>query len=105
MIKVCKKMRLISALLVELVGGQDLNLRPPRPERGRERFGAEAKVLSRCLTQVLINLVGNAIKILGSNGGGFFFKANASHPFENPRALSNYLLLKSHGRYRITCGP
>ena len=31
-----------------------------------------------------------AIKMLGTNGGGFF-NANASHPFENPTALSNYL--------------
>ena len=30
-----------------------------------------------------------AIKMLGTNGGGFF-NANASHPFENPTALSNY---------------
>jgi K+-transporting ATPase ATPase A chain len=29
-----------------------------------------------------------AIKLLGTNGGGFF-NANASHPFENPTALSN----------------
>lgn len=31
-----------------------------------------------------------AIKMLGTNGGGFF-NANASHPFENPSALSNFL--------------
>jgi potassium-transporting ATPase potassium-binding subunit len=31
-----------------------------------------------------------AIKQLGTNGGGFF-NANAAHPFENPNALSNYL--------------
>jgi potassium-transporting ATPase potassium-binding subunit len=31
-----------------------------------------------------------AIKMLGTNGGGFF-NANAAHPFENPTALSNYL--------------
>src|ERR1700752_262165 len=30
-----------------------------------------------------------AIKMLGTNGGGFF-TANAPHPFENPTALSNY---------------
>jgi potassium-transporting ATPase potassium-binding subunit len=29
-----------------------------------------------------------AIKLLGTNGGGFF-NANAAHPFENPTALSN----------------
>lgn len=31
-----------------------------------------------------------AIKVLGTNGGGFF-NANAAHPFENPTALSNFL--------------
>jgi potassium-transporting ATPase potassium-binding subunit len=31
-----------------------------------------------------------AIKQLGTNGGGFF-NVNAAHPFENPAALSNYL--------------
>ena len=31
-----------------------------------------------------------AIKQLGTNGGGFF-NANAAHPFENPNALSNML--------------
>lgn len=31
-----------------------------------------------------------AIKQLGTNGGGFF-NVNASHPFENPNAFSNYL--------------
>jgi K+-transporting ATPase ATPase A chain len=31
-----------------------------------------------------------AIKMLGTNGGGFF-NANASHPFENPTGLSNFL--------------
>ena len=31
-----------------------------------------------------------AIKQLGTNGGGFF-NANAAHPFENPNAIANYL--------------
>jgi K+-transporting ATPase ATPase A chain len=31
-----------------------------------------------------------AIKMLGTNGGGFF-NANSAHPFENPSALSNFL--------------
>jgi K+-transporting ATPase ATPase A chain len=35
-----------------------------------------------------------AIKMLGTNGGGFF-NANAAHPFENPRALSNYVQIIS----------
>jgi K+-transporting ATPase ATPase A chain len=35
-----------------------------------------------------------AIKMLGTNGGGFF-NANAAHPFENPTAPSNYLQIIS----------
>jgi K+-transporting ATPase ATPase A chain len=35
-----------------------------------------------------------AIKMLGTNGGGFF-NANASHPFENPTPLSNYVQMLS----------
>src|SRR5580698_1089837 len=31
-----------------------------------------------------------AIKMLGTNGGGFF-NANAAHPFENPTAISNFV--------------
>jgi K+-transporting ATPase ATPase A chain len=31
-----------------------------------------------------------AIKMLGTNGGGFF-NANSAHPYENPSALSNFL--------------
>ena len=31
-----------------------------------------------------------AIKMIGTNGGGFF-NANSAHPFENPSALSNFL--------------
>ena len=35
-----------------------------------------------------------AIKMLGTNGGGFF-NANSAHPFENPTPLSNYLQIVS----------
>jgi len=35
-----------------------------------------------------------AIKMLGTNGGGFF-NANAAHPFENPTPLSNYVQMIS----------
>lgn len=35
-----------------------------------------------------------AIKMFGTNGGGFF-NANAAHPFENPTALSNFLQMLS----------
>ena len=35
-----------------------------------------------------------AIKMLGTNGGGYF-NANAAHPFENPTALSNFVQMLS----------
>ena len=35
-----------------------------------------------------------AIKMLGTNGGGFF-NTNAAHPFENPTALSNFVQMVS----------
>jgi len=35
-----------------------------------------------------------AIKMLGTNGGGFF-NANASHPYENPTPLSNFIQILS----------
>jgi K+-transporting ATPase ATPase A chain len=35
-----------------------------------------------------------AIKMLGTNGGGFF-NANSSHPYENPTALSNFVQMLS----------
>ncbi len=35
-----------------------------------------------------------AIKMLGTNGGGFF-NTNAAHPFENPTALSNFVQMIS----------
>lgn len=35
-----------------------------------------------------------AIKMLGSNGGGFF-NANSAHPFENPTPLSNFFQMLS----------
>lgn len=35
-----------------------------------------------------------AIKMLGTNGGGFF-NANSAHPFENPNAISNFIQMLS----------
>ena len=35
-----------------------------------------------------------AIKMLGTNGGGFF-NANSAHPFENPTALANFVQMLS----------
>src|SRR6201747_2523786 len=35
-----------------------------------------------------------AIKMLGTNGGGFF-NANSAHPFENPTPLANFVQMLS----------
>ena len=45
-----------------------------------------------------------AIKMFGTNGGGFF-NANSAHPFENPSALTNLVqivLIFSLGAARLT---
>jgi K+-transporting ATPase ATPase A chain len=50
---------------------------------GRQQFIALGPVASQI-----------AIKMLGTNGGGFF-NANGAHPFENPTALSNFVQMIS----------
>ncbi|MDQ2646468.1 MAG: potassium-transporting ATPase subunit KdpA [Myxococcota bacterium] len=52
---------------------------------------------SRVTTQVLAQGPAAsqiAIKHLGTNGGGFF-NANSAHPFENPTAISNFVVMLS----------
>lgn len=56
---------------------------------------AGAPVLEDATTQTQTLAMGpvasqEAIKMLGTNGGGFF-NANSAHPYENPTALSNLL--------------
>ena len=54
----------------------------------------DGKTVTQTITQQTIPLgptaSQEAIKELGTNGGGFF-SANSSHPFENPTPLSNYI--------------
>jgi K+-transporting ATPase ATPase A chain len=52
----------------------------------------EATTLEGAKQTIVVGPVASqvAIKMLGTNGGGFF-NANAAHPFENPTALSNFL--------------
>jgi K+-transporting ATPase ATPase A chain len=54
--------------------------------------GAEATTLEGAKQTILLGPVAfqEAIKLLGSDGGGFF-NANSAHPFENPTALSSLL--------------
>jgi K+-transporting ATPase ATPase A chain len=57
--------------------------------------------LASTATQPALQVIGQgpvasqvAIKMLGTNGGGFF-NANAAHPFENPTPLSNLIQILS----------
>jgi K+-transporting ATPase ATPase A chain len=56
--------------------------------------GADGKTISQTISQQVIPLgpvaSQEAIKMFGTNGGGFFY-ANSAHPFENPTPLSNFL--------------
>lgn len=51
-----------------------------------------AKTLEGAAQTIAVGPVASqeAIKVLGTNGGGFF-NANSAHPFENPNALTNML--------------
>jgi K+-transporting ATPase ATPase A chain len=67
---------------------------------GREVRDAEGKTVmeeKRVETQIMAQgpvASQVAIKMLGTNGGGFM-NANAAHPFENPTPLSNFIQLLS----------
>src|SRR5262245_58753970 len=56
----------------------------------------EAATVEGAKQTIAVGLVASqaAIKMLGTNGGGFF-NANAAHPFENPTALSNFVQMLS----------
>ncbi len=55
--------------------------------------GSDGKPVSKTLTQQVVALgptaSQEAIKMFGTNGGGFFY-ANSAHPFENPTPFSNF---------------
>ena len=57
---------------------------------------AEATTLEGARQTIALGPVASqlAIKMLGTNGGGFF-NANSAHPFENPDAISNMLQMIS----------
>jgi K+-transporting ATPase ATPase A chain len=60
--------------------------------------GADGKPVTKVITEQVIAqgpvASQEAIKMLGTNGGGFF-NANSAHPFENPTPFSNYLQMLS----------
>ena len=65
---------------------------------GKPVVGADGKPEMNTITDQVIAqgpvASQEAIKMLGTNGGGFF-NANSAHPFENPTPLSNYLQMLS----------
>jgi K+-transporting ATPase ATPase A chain len=65
---------------------------------GRPAVGQDGKPVMDTVTDQVIAqgpvASQEAIKMLGTNGGGFF-NANSAHPFENPTPLSNYLQMLS----------
>src|SRR6476659_327707 len=76
----------IVAALVFVSQGSIQNLHPytaVKPVEGATQTIAQGPVASQ-----------EAIKQLGTNGGGFF-NGNSSHPFENPTPLSNFIQILS----------
>ncbi|MGA8539091.1 MAG: potassium-transporting ATPase subunit KdpA [Terriglobales bacterium] len=75
---------------------------PPQVQKngadGKPMFGPGGKPVMDSVTDQTIAqgpvASQEAIKMLGTNGGGFF-NANSSHPFENPTPLSNFLQMLS----------
>src|ERR1700687_4836822 len=65
---------------------------------GKPMVGPDGKALMDTVTEQTIaqgpGASQEAIKMLGTNGGGFF-NANSAHPFENPTPLSNFLQMLS----------
>jgi K+-transporting ATPase ATPase A chain len=67
---------------------------------GQPALDARGKPVTEHLTSHTQRIPGGpvasqeAIKNLGTNGGGFF-NANSAHPFENPTALSNFVQMLS----------
>ena len=60
--------------------------------QARQRTGSDGKLTTITTQTIPQGPVASqeAIKMLGTNGGGFF-NANSAHPFENPTPLSNLL--------------
>ncbi len=91
-------MSIVGALLL-VSQGVVQNLRPydtvkPVEPQQVQKAGPDGKPVTSTVTDQIIAqgpaASQEAIKELGTNGGGFF-NANSSHPFENPTPLSNYL--------------
>ncbi len=69
------------------IDGQEIKDERGNPETEERKVETQTIVQGPMASQV-------AIKMLGTNGGGFT-NANASHPYENPTPLSNFLQMLS----------
>jgi potassium-transporting ATPase potassium-binding subunit len=73
---------------------------PKTDAAGQPVLDAQGKPVTEHLTLHTQQIPGGpvasqeAIKMLGTNGGGFF-NANSAHPFENPTALTNFVQILS----------
>ena len=63
------------------------------PQKTSDTSGKTSMVSTQTIAQGPVASQ-EAIKMLGTNGGGFF-NANSAHPFENPTPLSNFLQMLS----------
>jgi potassium-transporting ATPase potassium-binding subunit len=86
-----EKTRLIEPATIEVVKkdgkGQEIKDTQGNPMMEEQRVEMQTIPQGPVASQV-------AIKMLGTNGGGFF-NANASHPYENPTPLSNFIQMLS----------
>jgi K+-transporting ATPase ATPase A chain len=86
-----EKARLIESATIEVVkkdaNGQEIKDTKGNPVMEEEKVETQTIAQGPMASQV-------AIKMLGTNGGGFV-NANASHPYENPTPLSNFIQMLS----------
>jgi K+-transporting ATPase ATPase A chain len=86
-----EKARLIEPATVQVVKkdatGQEIRDAQGNPVMGEQKVEIQTIPQGPMASQV-------AIKMLGTNGGGFV-NANASHPYENPTPLSNFIQMLS----------
>ncbi len=83
--------RLIEPMTIQVpkkdAGGQEIRDAQGNPVMEEQKVTQQTLPQGPAASQV-------AIKMLGTNGGGFF-NANAAHPYENPTPLSNFLQMLS----------
>ncbi|MCU0596733.1 MAG: potassium-transporting ATPase subunit KdpA, partial [Desulfobacterota bacterium] len=86
-----EKASLVDPVIVQVplkdAKGQEIKNKEGKPVMEQQKVETQIIAQGPAASQV-------AIKMLGTNGGGFF-NANASHPYENPTPLSNFIQMLS----------